>query len=302
MKNTEYKTRGGRIRKKIFYYITLIPAVAYIGLFFLLIISKLLVFSFTHYSGGLAENLTIQNYITVMTSPEFKDAYLRTLLFVLVVTPAQLVTGFITASILNKNFKGRGLLRGMFIIPLALPVLVTAATFFILFSKNGHINSLLMGGYSFFPRVIDYPISFVGSETGSFILTTFVKVWRDTPASMLILLAGMQSIDAIQYEAAETMGATKIQNTIYITIPLLMPSISSVLVLRSIEAWKEFVFPYILSPSYPVLSVLVDRYYNQMRNPGLTAVVGIILIISILVFCWIMKKIVYLINRYLVRA
>lgn len=291
-----------RWKNKFFYYVTIFPAVSYVSLFFVIILFNLFIYSFTRYSGGMAQEATIQNYIKVFTSEEFHTAYLRTLIFVLIVTPAQLVTGFITASLINRSFRGRGFVRGIFVIPLTLPVLVTASVFFILFSKTGHINALLLGQYSFFPQVIDKPISFIGSSTGSFILTAIVKVWRDTPASMLILLAGMQSIDASQYEAAMTMGATSLQRTFYITVPSLLPSISSVLVLRSIEAWKEFVFPYILSPSFPLLSVLIDKYYNIMRDPGLTAVVGIVLIVSIVVFSQTLKWVLNRINRYLVKV
>ncbi len=296
------ETFSEKIRKYFFYFATFFPAVAYITFFFIIIVFNLLVFSFSEYSGGNVVGISLKNYVDVFNDPDFSSAYMRTLLFVLVVTPAQLFTGFITASLINNSFKGRGLVRGIFVVPLALPVMVTSAVFFILFSSSGHINALLMGQYSFFPQVIDAPISFIGDANSSFILTAIAKVWRDTPASMLILLAGMQSIDDSQYEAAMTMGASKLQRTLFITVPLLVPSISSVLVLRSIEAWKEFVFPYILSPSYPVLSVLIDEYYNVIRDPGLTAVVGILLIASILVFSQTLKFVLNLINRNLVKV
>ncbi len=301
-KSTPKSTLSEKIRNKFFYFVTFFPAVAYVAFFFVIIVFNLLVFSFSEYSGGDVVGISLKNYTEVFNDPDFSSAYIRTLLFVLVVTPAQLFTGFITASLINSSFRGRGIVRGIFVVPLALPVMVTSAVFFILFASSGHINSLLLGEYSFFPQLIEEPISFIGDESSSFILTSIAKVWRDTPASMLILLAGMQSIDEAQYEAAMTMGASKMQRTLFITVPLLVPSISSVLVLRSIEAWKEFVFPYILSPSYPVLSVLIDEYYNVIRNPGLTAVVGIILIVSILLFSQTLKFVLSLINRYLVKV
>ena len=288
--------------KNWFYIITLAPAVLFILSFFLIILVKLVIFSFTHYSGGKESGATIQNYIDVFSGEDFYEAYLRTLVFVLIVTPAQLVTGFITASLINKGFRGRGVIRGILVSPLTLPSLVTASIFYILFSKGGHINLMLLGQYDFFPKVMSKPISFVGDPTGSFVLTTIVKIWRDTPASMLILLSGMQSLDLAQDEAAMTMGATKIQRVFYITVPALIPSIASVLTLRSIEAWKEFVFPYFLSPSYPLLSVLVDEFYNVQRNPGLAAVVGVVLIVSIMIFNFILKFLLKLVNRYLVKV
>src|SRR5690606_18869415 len=115
-------------------------------------------------------------------------------------------------------------------------------------------------------------------------LSIIGKVWRDTPISMLILLAGLQSIDESQYEAAKTMGANGIKRFLYITIPLLIPAISTVLVLRSIEAWKEFIFPYILAPSYPILGTLIEKYFVQLNNPGMAAAIGLMLIVLIALF------------------
>jgi ABC-type sugar transport system permease subunit len=291
---------SGFLKKNLFYFVTLFPAITFIAVFFLIIIINLVIFSFTPYSAG--EQSALTNYQGVISAPEFHRAYWRTFLFMLTVTFSQLIAGLIVASILNRTFIGRGIIRGISVIPLALPVLATASVFFILFSRNGHINALLTGQYAFFPKVINTPITFIGTPEGSFILTVYAKVWRDTPASVLILLAGMQSIDQIQYEAAMTMGASKTQRLFYVTLPLLVPSISAVLLLRSIEAWKEFVFPYILAPSFPMLSVIIDTYYNQMRNPGMAAVVSIILIISIIVFGRILKFFLFCINKYLVKV
>ena len=290
------------LKKNIFYFICVAPAVLLVAAFFVVIITNLITFSFTRYSGGFAMEPTVQNYIDVVNAPEFRQAYVRTLLFTLCVTPLQLIAGLMTASVANRAFRGRGLVRGTFLVPLTLPMLVTASSFYILFAKGGIVNSMLMGEYAFLPKILNEPVSFIGTSGGSFILTVLVKVWRDTPASMLILLAGMQTIQKDQYEAAQSVGASGMQKLFYITIPLLMPSISSVLVLRSIEGWKEFVFPLVLSPTYPLLSMIVDRYFTQMKDPGGAAVVGIILVISILLFSQLLKSLLHLINKYLVHV
>jgi ABC-type sugar transport system permease subunit len=306
MKNQESRKGEKRnfppacLKKNFFYFVTLFPALTFITAFFLIIVINLIVFSFTRYGSG--EGGILANYQRVIGDPAFRQSYWRTFLFMITVTFLQLITGLLVASALRRNFPGRGILRGISMIPLALPVLATASVFFILFSRNGHINALLTGKYPFFPPAVPEPLTFIGASAGSFALTVCAKVWRDTPASVLSLLAGMQSIDSSQYEAAMTMGASRVQSFFFVTIPLLLPSISSVLTLRSIEAWKEFVFPYILSPAFPLLSVIIDTYYNQMRNPGLAAVAGIILIVSIIVSGRILKFLIFWVNKYLVRV
>lgn len=291
-----------KFKNNIFYYLNLIPAVTIVGLFFVIVAINLVKFSFTQYSGGIAGEQTIQNFIKVFTNSEFKEAYVRTLIFALIVTPLELIAAIYTASLINRKFKGRGFIRGIFMIPLALPVLITASAFFILFSVNGHVNSLLLGQYDFFPKVSSQPVSFIGESVPSFILVVLVKVWRDCPAAMLIILAGMQSIDNSQYEAARTMGSSRTQQLFFITIPHLAPAITAVLVLRSIEAWKEFVFPMILSPSFPLLSMVIDKYFNGLRDPGGASVVGLIMIVSILIFSQLLKLVMKLITKFLVRV
>lgn len=295
------------IKKNAFLIYSLLPAFLYIGFFAVVIGFYLLKLSLTKYAGGdEVLSPTLYNYIKIFNDPmfnkEFSEAFKRTLIFVLVVTPLQLITGLITAMLINKSFAGRGIVRSILLLPLAIPTIVTTSVLLILFSKGGHITSLLMGRYSFFPKIVDYEISFISNPYTSMGLSIFGKVWRDTPISMLILLSGLQQINEEQYEAARTMGATAIQNFFYITIPMLMPSISSVLILRSIEAWKEFIFPYILAPSYPILGVLIEKYYVQLMDPGTAAMVGVVLIICILVTSYVLTYVLNKINRYLIRA
>ncbi|HYE82632.1 MAG TPA: sugar ABC transporter permease [Clostridia bacterium] len=282
-------------KKNGFLVWTLLPGFLYITAFFVIIAFFLLKLSLTEYRGGMVENsATIANYLKLVQSEEFRSAFLRTFIFVLFVTPLQLLTGLLAAILINRTFIGRGIVRGIFLLPLAIPTVVTTAVLLLMFSKGGHMTSLLMGEYNWFPGIVDYEIAFLSKEPLALGLSMLGKVWRDTPISMLILLAGLQSINNDQYEAARTMGSSSIQNFFFITLPLLIPAISSVLVLRSIEAWKEFIFPYILAPSYPVLGVLIEKYYVQLFDPGTAAAIGIMLIVVIMLgtvsLNWLLKK------------
>ncbi|WP_094550437.1 carbohydrate ABC transporter permease [Petroclostridium xylanilyticum] len=290
-------------KKNLFLFWTIFPAVSYIGIFFIIIAFFLLKLSLTKFTGGQEVMVpTLSNYMNIINSAEFMDALIRTFIFVLITTPLQLVSGLLFAMLINRQFKGRGIIRSIFLLPLAIPTIVTTATLLLLFSKGGHATSLLMGEYSWFPQVLNKEISFINNEFTAIGISIFGKVWRDTPISMLILLAGLQSIDNDQYEAARTMGSGSVKNFFYITLPLLVPAISSVLVLRSIEAWKEFIFPYILAPSFPVLGVLIEKYYVQLMDPGTAAVIGIILIVIILIGSVILNWLLEQVRKYLVKV
>lgn len=291
------------LKKNLFAFVAIFPAVTYIGIFFFIIIYNVIKMSLTTYSYNQPVNtMTFENYAQVFSNPEVWESTYRTFIFVLITTPLQLIVGLMMAMLINKAFKGRGFVRSLFLLPLAIPAMVTSSTILILFSNGGHMTSLLSGDYISWLNILPSDFSFIGSEFWSTALVVFGKVWRDAPISMLILLAGLQSIGQDQYEAANTMGSSNFKNFFLITIPLLMPAISSVLVLRSIEAWKEFVFALNLSPKYPLLGVLIDKYYIQQMNPGTSAVVGILLVACILVSALVIKFILNTIQKYLVRV
>ena len=218
-------------------------------------------------------------------------------------TPLQLVVGLLLALLIQQSFKGVGMVRSFFMIPIAIPALVTAIIIDLVFSYPfGPINDLLLGRHGFFPQIVNVPINWSGSEPLSLGLAILGKTWRDMPISMLILLAGLQTIEREQYEAAKTMGAKAWQEFKYLTLPLLTPAILTILILRSIENWKEFVFPFILAPAYPLLGVLIERLYHIEQNPALAASVALCLVALIGVTTLIFTLITKMVRKYLVRV
>jgi len=97
---------------------------------------------------------------------------------------------------------------------------------------------------------------------------------------MLIILSGLNTIDSSLYEAARTMGARGWARFRLITLPLIWPAVSTVVLMRSIEMWKEFVFPFFLAPSFPVFGTLIENIY-RWRQPERASVVAIILLICV---------------------
>ena len=205
--------------------------------------------------------------------------------------------------IINRPFAGRGLARSVFLLPVAIPALVTATIIaFMLFTyPGGHVNDLLMGKL-LLPQSVQEPVKWSASPVLALGLSLFIKVWRDMPISMLILLAGLQSISQDQYEAADSMGASGGQRFWYITIPMLVPAISTVLILRSIEVWKEFIFPFIIAPTFPIMGVMMDHVYHDNRNPQLAATIGLTLVVFILLTRWLLTFSTEKVRAYLVKV
>jgi ABC-type sugar transport system permease subunit len=214
----------------------------------------------------------------------FKEAIANTGIFVIIGTPLELFTGLFLALILYRSFFLRGFIRSLFLIPLAVPALVTAILLFIVFDfPGGHINHLLTGKYSFLPGILHHPLNWRGTRYLALGLSMVGKVWRDMPISMLILLAGLNSIDPELFDAAKTLGAGFRQRLRYIILPLLIPSCATVLLLRSIEMWKEFIFPFVLAGKYSLLGTLIESLYNDWGSSHEAAVVALILVVCIII-------------------
>jgi len=272
------------IRKNLFALLILAPALLYLAGFLLIILFKVTALAMTEVGPEGAIFPSAANFIALAGNPEFKDALIRTIWFTLIGTPLELVVGIAAAFLVVEEFRGRGIIRSVLVLPLAVPAIVTAIILYILFDyPGGHVNDIMTGRYSFFPlQILSSPIDWRGSGFFALMVSLFGKVWRDMPISMLIILAGLQGINRDQLEAAATLGATALQRFMRITLPLLTPAIATVLVLRSIELWKEFIFPFILAGSYPLLSTLIERAYHEWRDPREASAIALILLLLII--------------------
>ena len=106
--------------------------------------------------------------------------------------------GLLAALLLNRTFKGQGILRGLYLFPYVAPVIAVAFTWIILFDPfSGSINALLLQ-----MNILEAPINFFGKRPTALIMVTIFEIWRYFPLSFLFILARMQSIDVDMYEAA----------------------------------------------------------------------------------------------------
>jgi ABC-type sugar transport system permease subunit len=262
----------------------LFPAALYLLGFFIIVFFYLFVLSFSATSIDGEVFPTLHTIRGILQARVFWDALLNTVAFTIIGTPIELIVGLILALILYRNFLARGIIRGIFLIPLAIPALVTAIMLYILFDyPGGHINHLLMGKYALFPAIVHDPINWRGSKMLALGMSLIGKVWRDMPISMLIILAGLNAIDTELFDAARTMGAGWRQQLLRIVVPLIIPSLSAVVLLRSIEMWKEFIFPFVLAGRYSLLGTLIEQYYNNWGNINSAAVVAMVLVLCIII-------------------
>jgi multiple sugar transport system permease protein len=209
-----------------------------------------------------------------------------TLVYTVFGTIGALLFGLFAALLLDKSFRGQGVLRGLYLFPYVAPVIAVAFTWIILFDPfSGSANALLiqMG-------VTDEAINFFGQRPLALIMVILFEVWRYFPLSFLFILARMQSIDTDMYEAADMDGASPFQQFWYLSMPQLLGILSVLFLLRFIWTFNKFDDIFLLTGGNAGTRTLTVNVYEQafaVSNIGAGAAVAVVIFACLLVFSFL---------------
>ena len=238
---------------------------------------------------GRGENIltnskfTLKNFAYIFDSSEFWTVIYATLFYTVFGTIGALVVGLFAALLLNIDFRGKGLIRGLYLFPYVAPVIAVAFAWVILFDPfSGSINALLvqMG-------VVETPINFFGQKPYALIMVTVFEIWRYFPLSFLFILARMQAIDVEMYEAADMDGASPFQIFWYLSLPTLMGILSILFLLRFIWTFNKFDDIFLLTGGSANTRTLTVNVYEQafaVSNIGAGSAVAVVIFIFLLFF------------------
>ncbi|NRB01043.1 MAG: sugar ABC transporter permease [Rhodobacteraceae bacterium] len=202
---------------------------------------------------------TLDNFARVFDGDEFWGVLGVTLFYTVFGTIGALVVGLFAAMLLNKSFRGQGILRGLYLFPYVAPIIAVAFSWLILFDPfSGSANALLvqMG-------VTDEAINFFGERPLALIMVTVFEIWRYFPLSFLFILARMQSIDTDMYEAADMDGASPFQKFWYLSLPQLLGVLSVLFLLRFIWTFNKFDDIFLLTGGNAGTRTLTVNVYEQ---------------------------------------
>lgn len=236
---------------------------------------------------GTPQWVGLGNYIAVLSLPEFWSALVNGLIYSFGSIVLQLVLGIGFALVLNEVFPGRNFVRGLSILPYLLPTVVVVLTF--KWMVDGSIGIITAG----IAALGLPPVNWFESPGAAMTSVIFVSVWMWTPFVTTCFLAALQTVPASLYEAARVDGTTAVQRFFHITLPMLKPILTVVVLLRAIWMFNKFDVIWLLTRGGPVgatehLAILSYRHAFSLFDIGGGAAIATIsfLILSAVVFVY----------------
>ncbi len=259
-----------KITDQRFATLLLIPAILLVASIAFYPVLRNIILSFYHVdilSGAPTKFTGFRNFSALFADARFFRSAKNTILFTVSSVLLEFLLGLGFALMLDRSFRGRGIVRVSVLIPWALPTAVMAMGWRWIYNDvYGVLNDLLLK-----IRVIQEPIAWLGNPRTAMGCAIFADVWKSTPFVALILLAGLQSIPRELYESIQLDGASPWTRFRLITFPLLLPSIAVALLFRTLQAAGVFDLMWVLTGGGPggsteVISLWVyDHAYRYLR-------------------------------------
>lgn len=204
----------------------------------------------------------LENYIEIFKDERALASILFTLKFTVATVVLELLIGFAAALVMNKAFRGRGLVRAAILVPWAIPTSVSAMMWkFIYNDQYGLFNDIL---YKL--GIIDNYQAWLSTADGSFMALVITDVWKTAPYMALLILAGLQIIPEELYEAAKIDGANIFQRFRYVTIPNVKGTVLVALLFRTLDAFRVYDLVSVMTGgANQTESVSLYAYNNLMK-------------------------------------
>jgi multiple sugar transport system permease protein len=236
-----------------------------------------------------------QNYVTLWNSPDFWDAFQRSLVWTFGAISTQLIAGIAVALVLHKAVKGRAFVRGLVLFPYLVPAIVAVLIWRWIFSDTvGVANWLIVDVLGLSNRSIPW------FDPGWVMVSVVImSLWKYLPYWALFILARLQTMPQELHEAAQIDGASAWQRFWYITLPWIMPVVIVLLVLRSIWAFNEFDMVFLPAGGGPLsetttIPVYIRRIAFEQGNLGHAAAVAMAMLIMVALltnfYFWVYRR------------
>jgi multiple sugar transport system permease protein len=228
------------------------------------------------------------NYIAVLSDPQFWEAVQRTVGFSMMAVMAIALLALLIALLLNEEFPGRRILSALLLIPWAIPYVANALMWKWIYDSNyGALNGLL---YQL--DFINTYMVWLGDPDKTLALIANAFVWKEVPLAAILLLVGLKTIPIDLYAAAKVDGANALRRFFHVTLPALAPSFALVILYETMMAIRHFDLFFILTEGGPgdASHVVAWRIYVEtFRNLsfGIGAAMSYILALATLALSYV---------------
>jgi len=202
----------------------------------------------------------LQNYDDMIHDERFIESALNTAYFTGASVPLSMVIGLVLALLLNQPIRGRALFRTAYYLPVLTPFVVAALLWKWLY--NGQYG--LFNFYLLKTHLIDQPLLWLSDKNLAMPAVILMTVWGGVGFSMVVYLAGLQSIPAHLMESAKLDGAGTLRRIWYITLPMLAPSTLFLLVIGIIGSMQVFTQIFVMTSGGPVNKTTTMVYYMYL--------------------------------------
>ena len=189
----------------------------------------------------------LDNYVAILTSDVFWRVTLNTVIWTVSSTLIAFVLGFALALALHRDFLGRGMLRGIFIVPWVISAVAASYIWkWIYHSDFGIIGVVLVQ-----LGIVDRPPNFIDSVGTVLASLIVVNIWREFPFAMIMMMAGLQTVPEQLLRAAQVDGASAWQRFWHVTFPHLRGVTTVTILLLAVANFNSFIIPWIMTGGGP---------------------------------------------------
>ncbi|MCI9298104.1 MAG: sugar ABC transporter permease [Lachnospiraceae bacterium] len=288
-------------QKKLFRYdnvgiLFVLPAFLYMLIFVGYPIIRNIVLSFQDVNAGnlvrgTKNFIMFENYLELFRDDVLRTSLVNTLKYTILCLIFQFLIGFILALFFSKRFSFAKPVRGILLVPWMIPITVTALMFRLLFATDiGVINHILRSLH-----LISKNIEWLTTPGTAMFALVCANIWIGIPFNMILISTGLTTIPKELYESASIDGANKVQTFFSITLPLLRPTIESVLILGFIYTFKVYDLVYVMTSGGPVNSThMLSTYsyklsFEMFQYSKGSAVANVLLIILLIIGVFYIK-------------
>lgn len=278
-----------RTRQALLAYTFLLPTLVLMLVFTFYPIVYGVIMSLYNYSIiEPAKWVGLQNFATALRDPIFWISVRNSFLYVLVVPFIQFFS-IIMAVIVNRRIRGIQVFRVAYFIPVVTSMVAVAITWGWIYEQHGLLSNLLVGLH-----ILPSPVNWLENITTALPALMLVTMWKGLGYYMMIYLAGLQGIPAEMEEAAAIDGANRLQTILYVTIPLLRPTVVLCSFLSITSAVGVFDEVYVMTGGGPLNNTLTHTLYQYQQafldfKFGYAAAMGIL----VAMVMWVLTMILY---------